>query len=102
MKVGNEKRHPLMSGKRNEVSKIENVTTESLKLDELLDSLLALHYLINILDVYSNVNAYYFFQSTLDALISGHISFQDFCPLIRAVEKFHARYLYSSHPFYLN
>lgn len=51
-----------MSGKRNEVIKIENVTTESLKLDELLDSLLALHYLINILDVYSNVNAYYFFS----------------------------------------
>ena len=37
----------------------------------------------------------------LDALISGHMCFQDFCPLIRAVEKFHIRYFYSSHSFYL-
>ena len=49
MNIDNEKRHPLMSGKRNDASKIENVIAESLKKDELLDSLLSLHYLINIL-----------------------------------------------------
>ena len=40
-------------------------------------------------------------QGTLDTLISGHIWFQEFCLLIRAVEKFHLRQLCSSCPFYL-
>ena len=46
------------------------------------------------MNVYSNVEACYFWQSSLTALISEHIRFSDFYPLIRAVEKFHARHFY--------
>ena len=41
-------------------------------------------------------------QSALNALISGYTRFQVFCSLIRVVENFHPRHLYSNRSFYLN
>ena len=53
------------------------------------------------LDVFVNVDAHQFLQSTLVALITGQIRLEGLCPLIRYFKKFHRRHLFSSHLFYL-